>query len=372
MFLTPEFGGMSGGIGTSMLVLARALHAKGIRVSVVTRMGPETSRLENYAVTELHCSPGHLARWTFRARAGVHSQHRRPDVIHAPEWNAAAVVAAAFNRVPVVTRLDTPSYLVRELSGVTESSTRQKLVERAERYQAQRSRVVLAASEQIGAVVARRWALKADKVRLLRNPIEVDVLRTMASTPEVLAGISTGVVFSGRLEPRKGISILLPLIEMVLTSRLAPVTIVGSLSGLDQVAMSRLSSFARRFPSTFRVLGVLPHAQALRVVACSDLVIVPSVWENAPLVVMEAMALGRPVIASAAGGILELIDDGRDGILVDSRSPRAWFNTIERILTQKELRRNIGDHASDRAKEWDAPLIANSAMAFYEEAIRSA
>ena len=371
MILTPEFGGMSGGIGTSLMVLARALLVRGIQVSVVTRAGPQTYSPENFPVTAIRCPEGHFARWAFRAIGAMQSRRSRPDVIHSPEWNAAGFFAAALTRIPVVTRLDTPSYMIRELSGVSHNPIRQRLVERAEHFQAHHSKIILAASEEIGDLVARRWALDSSNVRLLRNPIEVGSLRAVASAPEVLAQASAGVVFSGRLEVRKGIAILLPLVERLLASGVAPVTLVGSTAGLGQAGASLLSSLVSRFPSTLRVLGSVPHAQALKVVSRAELVVVTSLWENAPLVVMEAMAMGIPVIASATGGIPELIIDGRDGILVESRSPLTWFNIVKETLTHDEYRQNLAVCAADSAQRWDAPSIAETAAEYYEEAIRS-
>ena len=68
--------------------------------------------------------------------------------------------------------------------------------------------------------------------------------------------------------------------------------------------------------------------------------VVPSIWwENAPLVIQEAQAQGRPVIASNIGGMAELVEDGVNGLGVSPNDPRALASAMRRIAEEPELRR---------------------------------
>jgi D-inositol-3-phosphate glycosyltransferase len=99
------------------------------------------------------------------------------------------------------------------------------------------------------------------------------------------------------------------------------------------------------------------------VVAC------PSRREGFGVVCAEAMAHGRPVVASAVGGLLDLVVDGETGLLVPPRDPPALRTALERLLGDAELRTRLGAAARDRIREhfaWDAVLDAT--VALYEEA----
>ncbi|HEU5041967.1 MAG TPA: glycosyltransferase family 4 protein, partial [Gemmatimonadales bacterium] len=82
-----------------------------------------------------------------------------------------------------------------------------------------------------------------------------------------------------------------------------------------------------------------------------DLVLLPSRMEGLSQALLEAMALGKPVIASAAGGNPELVRDGVDGLLVPPREPAAWARALERVLGDSALATRLGESARHRARE---------------------
>lgn len=84
--------------------------------------------------------------------------------------------------------------------------------------------------------------------------------------------------------------------------------------------------------------------------AC-DLVVLPSHYEGLPLALVEAMAAGRPVIATAVGGTGELVVDGRTGVLVEPGDPEALAAAIERLARNADLRRTYGAAGRARANE---------------------
>ena len=76
---------------------------------------------------------------------------------------------------------------------------------------------------------------------------------------------------------------------------------------------------------------------------------------------LEAMAHGKPVVASAVGGLLDLVVDGETGLLVPPRDPAALRRALERLLSDPELRRRLGAAARERARErfsWDGVISA--------------
>jgi glycosyltransferase involved in cell wall biosynthesis len=92
---------------------------------------------------------------------------------------------------------------------------------------------------------------------------------------------------------------------------------------------------------------------APRLMAAADVFVLPSEQEGLPIALLEAMALGRPSIASAVGGIPEVINDGRDGLLIRPRDPAQLAEAIVALLSDDDLRSRIGEAAKIRAADFD-------------------
>ncbi len=85
--------------------------------------------------------------------------------------------------------------------------------------------------------------------------------------------------------------------------------------------------------------------------AAADLFVMPSLSEGLPLALLEAMFAGRAIVASAVGGIPEVIRDGQDGLLVPANDPAALAAALRRLLVDPALRRRLGESARTRAAE---------------------
>ncbi len=92
--------------------------------------------------------------------------------------------------------------------------------------------------------------------------------------------------------------------------------------------------------------------EAPQLIAAADMVVMPSEEDPCPLVVLEAMAVGRPVIGTASGGISEQVVDGVTGFLVPTRSPQAIADKIVLLATNPELRTRMGVAARRRAEQY--------------------
>jgi glycosyltransferase involved in cell wall biosynthesis len=106
-------------------------------------------------------------------------------------------------------------------------------------------------------------------------------------------------------------------------------------------------------------LGAVPHAEVGRLLERASVVVAPSEREGFGLAAAEAMAFGRPVVAAAGGGLLELVSDGETGLLVPPRDAEALRAAVERLLADAELRERLGQAARARARErfgWDAVI----------------
>ncbi|WP_376790593.1 glycosyltransferase [Thermoflexus sp.] len=115
-----------------------------------------------------------------------------------------------------------------------------------------------------------------------------------------------------------------------------------------------------------RFLGV--RSDVPEILATADVFVLSSEWEGNPLSVMEAMAAGKPVIATAVGGVPELVEDGVSGLLVPPADAGALAEAIWKVVDDPELRVRMGCAAFRRAKErFDVGVMVRGYEALYEQ-----
>jgi glycosyltransferase involved in cell wall biosynthesis len=142
----------------------------------------------------------------------------------------------------------------------------------------------------------------------------------------------SALVFAGRLGRQKALGVLLDALVGVPDVRL---TVAGD--GPERDALERR---ARELGLDGRVsfLGAVPRERVLRLFRAADASVLPSAWENFPHAVVEALAVGCPVIATAVGGVPEVVRDGENGLLVAPGDPGALGAAIARFFADAELR----------------------------------
>jgi glycosyltransferase involved in cell wall biosynthesis len=207
-------------------------------------------------------------------------------------------------------------------------------------------RPVLRAARAV--VAASSWladeahALGAAEVEVIPSGVDVPAeAGAEASPPEVL--------YAGRLSPEKGV------LELVEAARGLNLVVVGDGPLRDRVPAAR---------------GFVEHDELERLYRRAAVVACPSHREGFGVVCAEAMAHGRPVVASAVGGLLDLVVDGETGVLVPPGDAVALRAALERLLGDGELRHRMGEAARARIRErfsWEAVTAAT--VALYERAL---
>jgi glycosyltransferase involved in cell wall biosynthesis len=97
-----------------------------------------------------------------------------------------------------------------------------------------------------------------------------------------------------------------------------------------------------------------------------------SLAEGFGLSVLEAMAMGLPVVATSVGGVPELVVDGETGLLVASREPAAFAGALEQLLDNPERAYSMGQRGCDRARqEFSASIMAKRVEVLYDSLVES-
>ncbi|HXT22244.1 MAG TPA: glycosyltransferase family 4 protein [Thermoanaerobaculia bacterium] len=157
------------------------------------------------------------------------------------------------------------------------------------------------------------------------------------------------ILYSGRLRTRKAVAVLLAAMPRVLAAFPAcRLVIVG-----DGEQGKRIAAAVRARGLTAHVdlAGVLPRAGAVARLAEADVFCLPSTYEGLPLAILEAMAAGLPVVATAVSGNPEAVEDGVTGLLVPPESASALAEALIALLADPERRRRMGEAGRARVAE---------------------
>ncbi len=256
----------------------------------------------------------------------------KPDIVHTHLFGGHlwGEVASKLNRVPVLV--------------FSEQNTDVDLGElkhRIKQVLSYGSSAVVAASEGVRNFLADEEHISRDKIVVIRNAVSVE---KYLSVPPPLFTEKFRLVCIGRLERQKGHDILLEALSRI-TQIPWELTLVGDGSLredlLDRAVLWHIHDRVR-FAGT--VMDVAPF------LADSDAVVMPSRWEGIGLVIMEGMAAGRPVIASRVGGIPELIEQGKTGLLVPPEDSIALAQAITWMWEHPDAARALGAAAREKAR----------------------
>jgi len=103
-----------------------------------------------------------------------------------------------------------------------------------------------------------------------------------------------------------------------------------------------------------------------------DLFVLPSIMEGISLTLLEAMAAGKPVVATSVGGNPEVVEDGETGLLVDARDPQGLAEAVGKILSNPQLAQVLGTKGRLRVRErFNGHLMANEYLRLYQVALSS-
>ncbi len=182
--------------------------------------------------------------------------------------------------------------------------------------------------------MVRAIGVPEERIELLYNSVEQRFLGTPRPAME-LSGTGPHIGLFGVLEPRKGHAIFLRALGMLDRTPTAHAWIVGALSFAEhQPYLNELHQIARELGLADRV-HFLGHRQDIpELMAGMDAVVLASSgFESLPTVLIEACALGRPVVATDVGGVREIVADGETGLVVPPDDPRALAQAIAKILS---------------------------------------
>ena len=328
-----------GGPASHAPALAEFLHQRGHTVDVVTTAdaAPVTRQYPVHWISRRSAIRHVRCAFLVRRRA------RGADVVYATSMIRRATIGARLARRPIVVKLVSDEVFERATRNGRYEGTldefqhvggaRNRFLRTTRNAALRRAHHVFCPSAYLRDV-ALEWDLDPGHVSVLPNPAPSapqlpgrdELRRELRLDGRVLA-------FAGRLGPQKALGVALEAIAAV-----PDVTLVVAGDGPERAALEG-QAIQLGLEGRSRFLGSLSRDDVLRLFRAADGSVLSSAWENFPHTVVEALAVGCPVIATAVGGVPEVVRDGENGLLVPPNDVASLTAAIQRYFEDDDLRR---------------------------------
>lgn len=358
----------AGGVGFHVASLAREFAREGHAVGVVGP--PETDATfgfssipgVKFAVLDVPVTLGPRDRRTWR-RLGHLVTSFDAEIVHAHGFRAGLLTVLATAGIP---RRRRPLTVVTWHNTVSGGGVRGRAERTIAALVARRADVTLAASADLRALAEELGASdpKLAPVAAPRRPLEGTVngssvrrglLAATGAHPDDLMVLSIG-----RVAPQKNYELLLDAAALWKADHPRIRALVAG--SADEALRARLASRIEAENLPVRFLGQRDDITSL--LHAADIFLITSHWEARALVVQEAMAAGRAIVATAVGGLPELLDG--TGVLVEPNA-RAVADAVLRLAADPDERERLGHAAGDRALGFpDEAAAASAVLASYE------
>ncbi len=374
-FLTPEYPhgrtpGLCGGIGTSIMNLAHAMRKAGATVSIIiygqdADEAFEENGIAHYRVQSIE--KGKLRRYYTQKKIerlirALVRQHK-VNVVEAPDWRGATSFISA--NCPIVVKLHGSETYFAHL----DQRPLKWRIRYTEKRALQKADAVISVSAYAAQVTQDAFGMTRT-MTVVPNGIDVDRFKVSNSeTP-------FNILYFGTLVRKKGSLELSAIFNQVVTAfPSATLTLVGLDSNdpatgnasVWNMIQSGLSAQARA-STTYE--GAVAYEKVRGHIAAASVCIFPSYAEALPVSWIEAMAMGKAIVASDIGWAREMIEDGKEGYLVHPANHALFAERIGQLLTHEERRAAFGRAARAKAEtRFSIDTVAIQNLEFYHQLI---
>jgi D-inositol-3-phosphate glycosyltransferase len=393
-------GKKTGGMNVYVRDLSRTLGRLGVHVDVFTRSQDDCVPMVNHDLGErarvIHIPAGpqapipvaeigdYLDEFVDGTVAFAAAEGLQYDIIHSHYWLSGLVAKKLVERwgdIPIIHMFHTLGHMKNRIALDASERAPQERLDGESQVMEIANRIIAATPAESAQL---NWLYGADMSKVIVIPPGVDLDRFHPldmKEAKRKVGIPCGdknIMFAGRIEPLKGIDTLIQ--AMALIRQRYPslmentcVAIIGGDPWSDNpdAEMARLQAMQRELGTEDIVafLGAKDQDILPYYYAAAELVVMPSHYESFGMVALEAMAMGRPVIASEVGGLAFLIKDGVNGFHVPTRDPEALAERIFELLTNEPCREDMGRAARENAKRFDWTIIARQVLSAYTDMV---
>jgi len=372
-----------GGIARHCLGLSKALAKKNHEVHVVTLEFPGTPIFEDVEGVKVHrvrIELGHpnFITWTFifnhfmEKTVAILNRDVAFSVIHIHDWLTAPVGIASkyYLNKPLVSTVHSTE--VGRAQGL--HSPDSYLIDGVEWWMTYEAERVISCSSSMKWELEHHFHLPPEKIIVIPNAVDTSKYEKKISRESVkrryrIEPYEKVVLFIGRLVPQKGVEYLVKAIPLILQQH-GNVKFVIAGDGWSKNYLEDLARSTGLGDKT-RFLGFVSDSELTELTMSADVLVVPSVYEPFGIVALEGMAAGVPVVAANVGGLSEIIEHDRTGVLVYPKNPESIAWGVNRVLSDPGYSNWLVQNAKRKVQEvysWEA--VAQRTIEVYEGVCR--
>ncbi len=389
-------GKETGGMNVYVRDLTRALGRRGIGVDVFTRSQdehvPHVLHDLGYGNRVVHVPSGaehplpkgelqsHLPEFVERVQEFARRKRQKYDLIHSHYWlsGAAALQLQTRWQVPIVHTFHTLGEMKNQVARSEDEVASAERI-KMERHLLDHADRIVASTE--AELAQFRWLYRAgtDRAVVIEPgvdtahfyPIPLDEAREFVGVDDQ----RRIVLFVGRIEPLKGLDSLLRAVALIRDQSELQLHLMV-IGGEPEASDEQMDAEMRRMLKLTDELGIGDLVTYLGrrdqdtlqyYYSAAEVVVMPSHYESFGLVALEAMACGRPVIASETGGLVFLVQDGETGFHVPTAMPAALAERLASLLEDRDLMARLGGRAAEYARGFDWRGVAERVVGVYQE-----
>ncbi|MEX2720418.1 MAG: glycosyltransferase family 4 protein [Candidatus Wukongarchaeota archaeon] len=213
------------------------------------------------------------------------------------------------------------------------------------------------------------WGVGKEKVHVIFNGVNLNRFFPNKPLTDAIPRDLPIIMTARRLVPKCGVKYLVESAPIVLKRHKVRFVIIGE-GPEKQKLVKKAKDLGLKIGEDILFLGSLPHEKIPNYMAAADIVAVPSIVEATSVLVMEAMAMEKPVIATNINGIREITEHLTTSYLVEPRNPKALAEGIIILLEDKLLSKKIAKKAKEKArKEFSWENIAKKTLNLYQKTL---
>ncbi len=380
----------AGGMNVYVRELSRHLGMNGMSVDVFTRRTdarlPEIVPFDDNArVIHLDAGPvkpvhksqvfQHLPEFICNMRRFQAEQGAQYRLLHSHYWLSGWVAGLLRQR------WNTPHITMFHTLGAIKNAARPDERESSQRIDTERkiistADIVVASSAHERSQMMNLYGANPKHIRVVPCGVDLERFRPVdkARARQAL-GLTAKklLLFVGRIEPLKGIDILLEAVARLNgeIDDLSLVILGGDLAEDDELARLRDTSIQMGIAERVSFLGAVDQGKLPLYYSAADICIVPSHYESFSLVAAESLACGTPVIASKVGGLQSVVYHLENGLLVPWQRAEAFSETILQLMHDEALRKRLAQVARDSVRRLGWQTVAQQILDIYDELAES-
>lgn len=290
------------------------------------------------------------------------------DVVHM-HGNLSGLLTSSVNqRIPLVFTVHNPTPWMCTYQSEYEQRFREAIYRLVDVNILKEADHIITVSQALKDEIVSKWKIRAAKVSVIPNGVDTEIFhpnnKRVGAVRKKYKIKSAYCLFVGQLRSRKGVDYLLKAFNDVKDDQITCVVVGDGPERENLVKLTHDLKIDERVIFT----GAVPFEDLTGLYCGAEFFVLPTVAEGSPLVVLEALASGLPVISTKVSGIPEVVEDEFDGFIVPPRDVNSLAERIQMLIDDRELRNKMSKNARKMTVEtlsWHA--VAQKTLSVYEK-----